>query len=150
MILINNFRNFWKVFTRITLAIMTASKQTFTATILAATLLFSVSYSALATITVVSDWRMGESESRPSSFINATTAIDIVGSNNLTFQGAATYSSDVSVAATAHTGSFVSVNLLSGSYASNGIVSTVTSNFGIEAWVKPAFERRDGQRISRI
>jgi hypothetical protein len=41
-------------------------------------------------------------------------------------------------AAVAHTGSSLSVNLQTGVFATNTIVSTLVTNFGMEAWVKPS------------
>lgn len=91
-----------------------------------------------AAITVVSYWRLGESDPGAGKGITATNTIDSVGSHNLKFSGQAYYSNDVDLAALAHVGSSRSVSFGSGAFASNSIVSTATDNFGIEAWVKPA------------
>src|SRR5262249_29770917 len=93
---------------------------------------------ASAVITVVSYWRLGESDPGASAGSVATIGIDSVASHNLKVRGPAFYSSDVSIAALAHLGSSQSVSFGSGAFATNTIVSTATDNFGIEAWVKPA------------
>ncbi len=96
-----------------------------------------------ATITVVSDWRMGESgrmgESDPGVISGepATFLVDATGWRNLNVQGPASYQSDVGVEALAHTASFLCVDFTGSSFASNSIVSTAVDNFGIEAWVNP-------------
>src|SRR5437868_613571 len=91
---------------------------------------------ASATITVVSDWRLGESEPTAIPGAPAVTAQDYAGSQNLVFQGTAVYSSDVDFDAAAHVGSMLSVNFTNNAFATNSIVSTAYDNFGIEAWVK--------------
>jgi sugar lactone lactonase YvrE len=93
---------------------------------------------ASAAITVVSYWRLGESDPGASAGTVATNTIDSVALHNLKVRGPAFYSSDVGVTALAHVGSSQSVSFGSGAFASNSIVSSATDNFGIEAWVKPA------------
>ena len=96
-----------------------------------------------ATITVVGDWRMGESgrvgESDPGVISGepASFLVDATGGHNLNVQGPASYQSDVGVEALAHTASFLCVDFTGSSFASNSIVSTAVNNFGIEAWVNP-------------
>lgn len=101
------------------------------------TLLLFISLRSPATITVVSDYRLGESEASATPGVAAVTSLDYVGSKTLTFHGTATYSGDVNFAAALRVGSLLSVNFTNGAYATNTIVSTAVDNFGIEAWVKP-------------
>ncbi len=115
---------------------MIHSKRLLAAFLLTATLYLFPSR-ASATITVVSDWRLGESEPTAIAGTPAVTTIDYIGSRNLTFQGAATYSSDVGFPAALRVGSILSVNFTNNAYATNSIVSTAVDNFGIEGWVKP-------------
>src|ERR1700749_3940594 len=92
---------------------------------------------ANATITVIGDWRLGESDPCAAPGLAATNPMDLTGLRNLMFQGVANYSSDVSFPADAHTGSYRSINFTNNACATNTIISTATDNFGIEAWVKP-------------
>src|SRR5260221_3409120 len=69
-------------------------------------------HTARATINVVSYWRMGENDASAADGTNAVTASDISGSDNLTFSGPASYSTDVAASAVAHTGSSLSMNFL--------------------------------------
>jgi len=63
------------------------------------------------------------------------TGVDSAGTDNLTYSGAATYSSDV--ATSTNFTSTLSVNFTNSAYALGAIPTTVQDNFGIEAWVKP-------------
>src|SRR5258706_6331862 len=93
---------------------------------------------ATAAINVVSYWRMGENDPGAVPGTTGANVTDSIGSRNLTFSGPALYSTDVAAAASAHTGSSLSVNLsAAGAYGLGSLVSTATDNFGVEAWVKP-------------
>jgi hypothetical protein len=92
---------------------------------------------SLPHITVMSYWRMGESD--PGAIVGATVTntIDSVGTMNLRFQSNASYVNDVAPAAVTRTRSSLSVNFANAAYAMNTNVFTATDNFGIECWVKP-------------
>ena len=91
---------------------------------------------AQATITVLHDWRLGESD--PANAADAAlTTQDYIGGTPLVFQGNSSYSSDVGFAAAARVGSLLSANFTNNAFATNSIISTLTNNFGMEAWVKP-------------
>ena len=116
---------------------MSHSKCVRTASVLAALLYLFSCPRVDATITVINDWRLGESEAAAAPGVPAVTATDYAGLHHLTVQGAATYSSDVGFPAALRVGSMLSVNFTNSAYATNSIVSTVVDNFGIEGWVKP-------------
>jgi hypothetical protein len=103
---------------------------------LGAGMLFAIR--AQATVTNIVWYRLGENDPGAAPGITVTNAVNFVGGHNLTFAGAATYSSDVSTSAVAHTGSSLSVDMMNSAFATNTIVSTLVTNFGMEAWVKPA------------
>jgi hypothetical protein len=105
---------------------------------LVAALNLTLTPAARAGITVVSYWRMGESDPSATAGTAATNTTDSFGSHNLKISGQAFYSNDVASAALAHVSSSLSLNFTNGGFASNSIVSTATDNFGIECWVKPA------------
>src|SRR4051794_22900109 len=109
----------------------------FAVTLLAGLNLF-LPHAATAAINVASYWRMGENDSGAVSGTTAINTTDSIGSHHLTVSGQALYSNDVAAAAFGHTGSSLSVNFAAGAYGRGNIVSTVTDNFGMEAWVKPA------------
>jgi streptogramin lyase len=104
-------------------------------------------FTARATITIQDYWRLGENDPGAVSGGAATNLLDSVGLKNLTVQGAATYSNDVSATAVARTGSSFSVGFTNNALASSTIVSTVADNFGIECWVKPGADVTAGQVI---
>ena len=93
---------------------------------------------AQATVTNLVWYRLGENDPDASPGTIATNTIDFVDAHNLIFSGPAYYSPDVSTSAVAHAGSSLSVNLQTGAFATNIIVSTLVTNFGMEAWVKPS------------
>jgi hypothetical protein len=68
---------------------------------------------AQATVTNIVWYRLGENDPGASPGAVATNTVDFVSGHNLTFFGPATYSSDVSTSAIAHTGSSLSVDLAS-------------------------------------
>src|SRR5258705_5219857 len=75
-----------------------------------------------AAITVVSYWRLGESDPGSAVGGTATNATDSAGAKNLTFQGNAHYANDVSLAAASHTGSSLSINFTNRAPATHSIV----------------------------
>lgn len=100
--------------------------------------LFAIAGSARATVTVLNYWRMGENDPGAVPLGKPVTAIDSVGTNNLTYSGSAIYSTNVAAVASTNAYSRLSVELTNSAYASSPIVSTNVDNFGIEAWVNPA------------
>lgn len=93
--------------------------------------------SSHAVVTVVSYWRLGETDPGASTGLAVTNTVDVVGGMNLEVQGKAQYTNDVASSAARHTGSTLSVSFDNSAYATTSIVSTATDNFGIECWVKP-------------
>lgn len=92
---------------------------------------------AHASITVISEWRMGESDGGAVPAATVQTSQDCIGTNHLQFQGA-TYSSDVGNRTFPRLASTLSINFTNNGCATNNhVVSTLTDNFGIEAWVEP-------------
>lgn len=91
---------------------------------------------AQATITVLNQWHLGEADAGASAGgAGAATTVDSVGGFNLSKVGAPTNSSDVPP----RIGSTLSMafnGTADGYNNSTGVASTLTDNFGIEAWVK--------------
>ena len=91
---------------------------------------------AQATITVLNQWHLGEADAGASAGgAGAAATVDSVGGFNLNKVGAPTYSSDVP----SRIGSTLSMafNGTNDEYMNaSGVASTLTDNFGIEAWVK--------------
>jgi sugar lactone lactonase YvrE len=104
-------------------------------------------FTAGATITILDYWHLGENDAGAISGGAVTNLIDSAGSKNLTAQGTATYTTDVSASAAARTGSSLSVVFTNGALASSTIVSSAVDNFGIECWVKPGADVAGGQII---
>jgi sugar lactone lactonase YvrE len=104
-------------------------------------------FQARATITILDYWHLGDNDPGAVSGGAVTNLIDSAGAQNLTAQGTATYTNDVSTTAAARTGSSLSVAFTNGALASSPIVSSVVDNFGIECWVKPAADVNAGQVI---
>lgn len=119
-----------------------------TIVLLVAILTLAITPAARGAVTVVSYWRMGESDPGAASGVTATNAIDSAGAKNLTFHGNASYANDISATAATRISSSLSVNFTNSAYATNAIVSTVTDNFGIECWVKPTALGGAGQVIA--
>src|SRR6266571_2180739 len=93
---------------------------------------------APAAVTVVDYYRLGEDD--PGAVNNGymTSTRDSVGTKNLTVAGAPFWSTDVSASASTHAASVFSFQFFGGGpYGLNSVLTTVTDNFGIEAWVKP-------------
>ena len=94
---------------------------------------------AYGAITVIDYYRLGEADAGAANgaTVNATTA-DSVGTKPLSRIGSPTYTNAVSADAALHTASQLGVSFNgSGQGLSNSVLSTVTDNFGIEAWVRP-------------
>src|SRR6201999_4138888 len=82
-----------------------------------------VAVSASATITVRDYWRLGEDD--PGAILNGTgvTTVDSAGSHNLSFNGPAFYSSDVSSPAASLTKSSRSINFTNTSFLTGSLIS---------------------------
>ena len=95
-----------------------------------------VTMPAQATITVLNQWHLGEADAGAAAGgAGAAATVDSVGGFNLSKVGTPTYSADVP----ANIGSNLSLafNGTTDEYMnSSGVASTLTVNFGIEAWVK--------------
>lgn len=95
-----------------------------------------VAMPAQATITVLNQWHLGEGDAGASAGgAGAAATVDGVGGFNLSKVGAPSYSSNVPL----RIGSTLSVafNGTTDEYMNtSGVASTLTDNFGVEAWVK--------------
>ncbi len=103
-------------------------------------LAFTVAFvtSTRATITNIVWYRLGENDPGAAPGLTVTHTIDLIGLENLNPLGTPVYTNDVSTSASNNVGSSLAVQFNgSGQILSNGVVSTATANFGIEAWVKP-------------
>jgi hypothetical protein len=91
---------------------------------------------AQATVTVLNQWHLGEADAGASTGgAGAAATVDSVGGFNLNKVGTPAYAADVP----ANIGSNLSLafNGTTDEYMnSSGVASTLTDNFGIEAWVK--------------
>ncbi len=85
---------------------------------------------------MVSYYPLGEIEPGVASGVVITNVFDSVGTNPLTMVGSPVWTNHVSAEAAARTDSAWSAFFVGGQYGTNGILSTATDNFGIEAWVK--------------
>jgi hypothetical protein len=88
-----------------------------------------------AAVSVVSYWRMGESDASVIPGI-ASTTVDFVGGNTLSLSSAPFYQQTVSAEASTHCGSLSSVWFFTGTYGTAAIFN-LQNNFGIECWVNP-------------
>jgi len=94
---------------------------------------------AHAVVTTLLWYRLGENDPGASPGLVATNTMDNSGANPLPVFGPATYSSDVANSAGSHVGSTLSMQFTNSAYALSGSpASSLTDNFGIECWVKPA------------
>lgn len=104
--------------------------------IFASLVLATAAVPAQATITVLNQWHLGEADSGASAGgAGAATTVDSVGGFNLNKVGAPTYASDVAP----RIGSTLSVafnGTADGYNNMTAVASTLSDNFGIEAWVK--------------
>ncbi len=100
-----------------------------------AVVMLSCAFPTMATINVVSYWRMGELDTNAVPGTTAVTAVDSIGTNNLTYTGSAIYKANAVIPP--NSGSTISVDFSNAAYALGPIVATNIDNFGIEAWVKP-------------
>lgn len=104
--------------------------------LIASLVLFGAALPAQATITVLNQWHLGEADAGASAGgAGAALTVDNVAAFNLNKLGAPTYTADVppgigSALALAFDGA-------NDQYQNTaGVASTLTDNFGIEAWVK--------------
>lgn len=102
-------------------------------TALAVVLLF-VAGAAQAAITVVAQYRLGEADPSPNPGTAATATQPSVGTTPLAATGAPTYSSQLSPGRIASLRS-VAFDGVDDRFDA-GVVTSVTDNFGIEAWVR--------------
>jgi alpha-L-arabinofuranosidase len=92
-----------------------------------------------AVVTNVVWFRLGENDPGAASGLAATNTTALVGSRVLKAFGNPVYTNSVSTGASAHVGSSLAVRFSgSGQCFSNTLVTGLTDNFGIEAWVKPS------------
>src|SRR6185503_721786 len=105
-------------------------KRALTRCVLSIILYLFICQRAAATITVLHDWRLGESDPDALAGAAALSTQDYIGSNQLVFHGNSTYSSDVAFSAAARSGSMLSARFTNNAFASNSIVSTLNNNFG--------------------
>lgn len=85
-------------------------------------------------------YRMGENDPGAAPGVTATNTFDNTGSHPLQVFGPATYSSDVAYSASTHVASSLSMEFTNSAYAAAGSspAASLTDNFGVECWVKPA------------
>jgi hypothetical protein len=106
------------------------------ATLIASLVLGIAAVPAQATVTVLDQWHLGEADAGASAGgAGAAATVDSVGGFNLNKVGTPVYAADVP----ANIGSNLSMafNGTTDEYMnSSGVASTLTDNFGIEAWVK--------------
>ena len=100
-------------------------------------LTIGLGFTAHAAITVLDYYRLGEDDPGAANGALVTFPRDSVGAKTLTAVGGPFYYSPVSAAASNHVGGSLCVNFYGSTYATNNILSAVTDNFGIEAWVSP-------------
>lgn len=104
--------------------------------LIASLVLGSAAMPAQAAITVLNQWHLGEADAGASAGgAGAATTVDSVGGFNLNKVGASVYASDVPP----NIGSTLSMtfNGTTDEYMNaTSVASTLTDNFGIEAWVK--------------
>jgi len=92
-----------------------------------------------AAVSVLDYYRLGEDDpgALDNDFMFSTT--DSVGNKNLAVVGGPFWSTDVAGSARGHTASVFSFQFFQGGpYGITSVLTSVTDNFGIEAWVKPA------------
>jgi len=99
----------------------------------------TLSAGAHAAVTNVIWYRLGENDPGAASGVAVpSTTTDLIGLENLKQFAGPLYTNAVSPGASNHVGSALAVQFNGTSqYLSNGVVSTVVDNFGIEAWVRP-------------
>ena len=100
-------------------------------------LILALAVSAHAEITTVRHFRLGEADAGSTSGSAAgSSSTDTTAAENLTVTGAPLYSADV---ASANISSTLSMEFNgTNQYATTGNWHNLTTNFGVEAWVKPA------------
>ncbi len=97
-----------------------------------------VASSTRAAVTVHHYYRMGENDSGQKPGVAFTTR-DVAGTKDITWAGGPFYSTAVSSEAAARVGSVYSMDFFStgGPYGSATLLTNVTDNFGVEAWIYP-------------
>lgn len=101
----------------------------------------NVRLEAISNLTVLDYYRMGDDDPGvpPAGGAVFTGTKDSVGTNHLSAIGAPFWSQDVSSTASSRAGSSYSLWFFGGGpYATASLLTTLTDNFGIEAWVKPS------------
>lgn len=106
------------------------------ATLIASLVLGIAAVPAQATVTVLNQWHLGEADAGASAGgAGAAATVDSVGGFNLNKVGAPTYSSAVPPRIDSTLS--VAFNGTTDQYQNaSGVASTLTDNFGVEAWVK--------------
>lgn len=105
--------------------------------------------SANAAVDVIAYWHMGENDPGAGNGTSVTNTINSVAGPNLVFtNGAAKYTNDVAPSAALRVNSTLSISLTNSAYAETHLISGATSNFGIEAWIKPMAVNGTGQVIA--
>ncbi len=91
-------------------------------------------------ITVLGYWRMGENNPGAAAGGFCTNVVDLLGVRTLTntpyLSAYPMYTSNVSSAATASTGSQLALQWNGNQYATGSLISNLTDNFAIELWAK--------------
>ncbi len=90
-------------------------------------------------------FRLGEIDLGAGQGVNSSSSSNSIGTNRLVLTGTVTYDTNVSSIAATRAGSSFSLNFADTSSGTATLVSTVTDNFVLEVWVKPA--RIAGQSI---
>ncbi len=110
-------------------------------TLLAALAVLSFAFASViparAAVTVLDYYRMGEGDPSAQPGLAASTASDSAGPNPLPLSGSPIYSSDVASNAASQVSSRLSLDFGPGAYGTNALISTLTDDFGFEAWIKP-------------
>ena len=100
-----------------------------------AALILALTVSAHAEVTVVRHFRLGEADAGAASGgVAGSSSTDTTATENLTVTGSPLYSADVANANSTLSMEFNGTT----QYATTGNWNNLTTNFGVEAWVKPA------------
>ncbi|WP_166654369.1 choice-of-anchor D domain-containing protein [Tahibacter aquaticus] len=91
---------------------------------------------AVAAVTPIDYYRMGETENAAPGTASATP--DSVGGKTMTLVGSPLYTADTASTAISATGSTRSLWFFAGTSGSASLLTTATDNVGLEAWVKPS------------
>lgn len=101
----------------------------------AAALLTATAQPAVAAVTPIDYYRMGETENAAPG--SASVTLDSVGGKTMTLVGTPFYVADAAGTAVSATGSTNSLWFFSGTWGNASLLTTATDNVGLEAWVKP-------------